>query len=335
MGGPTLAEDMTHGERMRAVLAGGDVDRPAVSMWRHHFADERTPEGLAETTLAFQREFDWDFIKVNPRATYHAESFGMAFRPLEDDHPEVVAPFVEAPSDWGKVEAQDLSNAVLADHLRALEAVVRGTAGDTPVLMTVFNPVSIAARFAPSGRAFGQHLREHFEEVAPALEAITETFVRFGRACLDRGAAGLFLATTAWATRKRLSEEEYARFARPYDLRVLAAVSEAPVNLLHVCQDQNMLAALADYPVRAFNWDVHGDGNASLLEGKGLVGDRPVIGGVPHGPALADATPEQTASWVAEVVETMGPRGWMLGPGCTFEPSVPEGNLRALREAVG
>ena len=330
-----MAEEMKHGERMRAVLAGGEVDRPAVSMWRHHFADERTPEGLAEATLAFQREFDWDFIKVNPRATYHAESFGMAFRPLEDDHPEVVAPFVGTPQDWRKVEEQGLDNAVLAGHLRALEAVLHGTGDDTPVLMTVFNPISIAARFAPSGRAFGQHLREHFDEVAPALEAIAETFVRFGRACLERGASGLFFATTAWATRKRLSEDEYARFARPYDLRVLEAAEEAPANLLHVCQDQNMLAALADYPARAFNWDAHGDGNASLREGKAMVGNRPVIGGIPHGQALAHATPEQVGSWAAEAVETMGPRGWMLGPGCTFEPSVPEANLRALREAVG
>ncbi len=333
-GGLIVAADMTHGERVRATLRGQEVDRPAVSMWRHHFADERTPEGLAETTLAFQREFDWDFIKVNPRATYHAESFGMAFRPLDDDHPEVIEPFVNTPSDWRRVEAQQLDNPVLADHLNALDSIVRGAADDTPVLMTVFNPVSIAARFAPSGRTFGQHLREHFDEVGPALDAIADTFSRFGKACVDRGAAGLFFATTAWATRKRLTEDEYAEFARPYDLRVLDAVSDAWFNLLHVCQDRNMLAALADYPAHAFNWDVRGDENPSLTDGQRLVGDRPIIGGIPHESALVDATPVEVASWVAGVKENLGPARWMIGPGCTFDPAVPKENLRALRDAV-
>jgi hypothetical protein len=30
----------------------------------------------------------------------------------------------------------------------------------------------------------------------------------------------------------------------------------------------------------------------------------------------------------------LGRRGWMLGAGCTFRPETPEGNLRAIREAV-
>ncbi len=330
-----MPEQMTHGERVTATLHGGEVDRPAASMWRHHFADERTGEGLANVALKFQGNFDWDFVKINPRATYHAEAFGMPFQFLEDDHPQPIDTLVKEPEDWRKIEAQGLDQAALAEHLRALELVVNGVGGDTPVLMTVFNPISIAARFTPSGRLFAQHLREHFDEVAPALEAITETFTEFGKACLDRGASGIFFATTAWAMRKRLTEEEYAQFARPYDLKVLDAVSEGAFNLMHVCQDQSMLKLLGDYPAHAFNWDVLGDENPSLSEGQGWVIDRPVIGGIPHESSLVDANAGEIAATVAALKTEMGSRSWMVGPGCSFHPLTPEANLRAIRDAIG
>jgi uroporphyrinogen decarboxylase len=329
-----MPENMTHGERVHATLRGEEVDRPPVSMWRHHFADERTVEGLAEATLTFQRDSDWDFVKVNPRATYHAEVFGMPFTLRDDNHPDVVDTLVKEPEDWRKIQPLGLDQPVLADHLRALELIMAGTRDDTPILMTVFNPISIAARFTPSGRLFAQHLRENFDEVAPALEAITETFVRFGRACLERGASGLFLATTAWASRRRLTEDEYARFAKPFELKVLDAVSQGSFNILHVCQDQNMLRAVSDYPVHAFNWDALGTDNPSLVEGKNLIGDRPVIGGIPHEAALAASTPGEIASAVSGLKAAMGQRGWIAGPGCTFDGSTPAANLKALRDAI-
>ena len=329
-----LPEQMTHGERVSATLRGEEVDRPAASMWRHHFADERTGDGLASAALRFQKNFDWDFVKINPRATYHAEAFGMPFQFLENDHPQVIDTLVKEPEDWRKIEAQGLDQAVLSEHLRALELVVKSVGGDTPILMTVFNPISIAARFTPSGRLFAQHLREHFDEVGPALDAVTETFTRFAKACLDRGARGIFFATTAWAMRKRLTEEEYTRFGRPYDLKVLDAASEGSFNLMHVCQDQSMLRLLGDYPAHAFNWDVLGKENPSLSEGQGWVRDRPVMGGIPHESLLVDANPGEIASTVARLKDEMRGHSWMVGPGCSFDPMTPEANVRAIRDAI-
>ena len=329
-----MSGSMTHLERIRATLRGEAVDRPPISMWRHSFANETSAERLAQGTLAFQKEFDWDFIKVNARATYHAEAWGMPIRHRETEHPEILKVMVNEPSDWRQFARLDLDQPVLAEHLRALEMIVEGAGPDTPVIMTVFNPISIAARMAPGGRLFAQHLREHFDEVEPALDAIADTFARFARACLDRGASGLFFATTAWAMRKRLTEDEYARFARPYDLRVLDGVANAPFNVLHVCQDDNMLGALSDYPAHAFNWDARGPGNPALIEGRELVGGRPVIGGISHLEPFVEATPSEVAHEVAALRAAMGAHGWMIGPGCTFEPATPMPNLRALRDAV-
>ena len=122
--------------------------------------------------------------------------------------------------------------------------------------------------------------------------------------------------------------------ARPYDLKLLNSVSDAEFHILHVCQEQNMLNALRDYPVHAFNWDARGAGNAALLQGREWVGERPVIGGISHQTSLVEAAPQELTGEVRGLRVAMGQRGWMLGPGCTFEPSTPEANLHAVREAI-
>ena len=201
--------------------------------------------------------------------------------------------------------------------------------------MTVFTPISIAARLTPSEDVFMEHLRGHWESVQHGLEVVTETFVQFSKACLDRGASGLFYATPSWTTRDRMTEEEYARFARPYDLKLLDALPACEFNLLHVCRDNNMLSALHDYPVHGFNWDARSGSNPSLAEGKDLLGGRVVIGGLDTGAELMDSTPQQLAGEVRGTRLAMGTRGWMFGGGCTFQPETPEANIHAVREAAG
>ena len=327
-----MSESMNHRERVLACLAGNEVDRPPASMWRHFYAEETAPDTLAEAMLGFQREYDWDFMKVNPRASYHAEDWGLEMRTGGDGSPQPASWPVSEPGDWTRLEVLDPSAGVLGEQLEALRLIAKGLDGQVPFLMTVFTPLSIAARLVPSEDAFVRHLREHPDKVRQALEVVTETFIRFTNACLDVGASGLFYATTSWATTDSLTLDEYATFARPYDLRVLEAASGAEFNLLHVCRDNNMLADLADYPVHAFNWDAHGRGNLSLAEGRTTLAPRVVAGGLPHKGGLVDASPEDLARVVGSTAQAMGATGWMLGTGCTFPPDTPAANVRSIAD---
>ncbi|MBI2166350.1 MAG: uroporphyrinogen decarboxylase family protein [Chloroflexi bacterium] len=329
-----MKSQMTHQERVKAALAGQEVDRPPISMWRHFYAGETSAEGLAEAMLSFQRRFDWDFMKVNPRASYHAEAWGLKVRYDGDRPPVAVEHPVKVPEDWLKLETASLDKGVLKEQLRALELIARGLGEEVPFLMTVFTPLSIASRLASSEEVFLRHLREHPENVRYALEVVTESFIGFSKACLERGASGLFFATTSWATTQRWTAGEYAQLARPYDLKLLGALPPARFHILHVCRDQNMLASLRDYPVQAFNWDARGAGNVSLAEGKAMAGGRAVVGGLPHGERLAKATPQELAGEVRGMVIALGRKGWMLGTGCTFPPETPEVNVEAIRKAV-
>ena len=325
---------MSHRERIGAALRGDDVDRPPVSMWRHFFAAETTSEGLAEAMLGFQRRFDWDFMKLNPRASYHMEDWGLRVDYRGNSAPQILGWPIQEPEDWLKLEVLDPEQGVLGEQLRAVEAISRGLDGQVPFLMTVFTPLSIASRLAPSEDVFMGHVLGHWDEVRQALDVITETFVRFSNACMDRGASGLFYATTSWATTDRMTPEQYARYARPHDLRLLESLPETEFTMLHVCKDNNLLPSLLDYPVHAFNWDARSRTNPSLAEGRAMAGSRAVVGGLDTGGEPGGSDPGAVAAEVRDMRLAMGRQGWMLGTGCTFAPDMPETNIEAVRQAA-
>jgi uroporphyrinogen decarboxylase len=325
---------MTHWERVQAALRGKEVDRLPVSMWRHFFKSETSPNSLAQAMLDFQNRFDWDFMKVNPRASYHVEDWGVKTKYDGDTPPKVVDTPIKTPDDWLRLRVLDINRGVLREHLSSLELIARELKGKLPFVMTVFTPLSVAGRLIGSEELLLLHLREHTDKVNHALEVITETFVNFSKACLERGVSGLFYATTAWATSDRLTEEEYSRFARPYDLKLLHALPPAEFHVLHVCRQHNLLHVVKDYPVHSFSWDPRSAGNFSLTEGKAMVGGKTVLGGIAQDKSLVEATPMQLTAEVVGMRLAMGDKGWMLGPGCTFPPETPETNLRAIRNAV-
>ena len=89
--------------------------------------------------------------------------------------------------------------------------------------------------------------------VERALSALTVTCADFVRACIEEGADGIFLSTSA-ASYEVMSANEYDKFARPGDLEVLKATKGGWFNVLHIHGQHPMFARLADYPVAAVNW---------------------------------------------------------------------------------
>jgi len=325
---------MAKRERVEAALQGGPVDRPPVSFWRHFFEKETTATGLAEAMLGFQKQYDWDFMKVNPRACYHAEPWGsrFAFSGQASIEPKLLEPAVKTAEDWGKIQPLAPTMGALGEQLEALRLIKEGLRGEVPFVETVFTPLSVAGRLTGSDDILLEHLQHYPERVHAALEAITVTFEGFAKACLDVGADGLFFATTGWATYERLSDAAYAEFGRPYDVRVLTAAEGASLNILHVCRGRNMLWQLLDYPAHASNWATADSSNPTLGE-VWQRSQRAVIGGIDQVNTLRHGAPEAVRAEVhAAVAQTR--QGLFIGPGCSIPPQTPEANLRAARSAV-
>lgn len=330
-----MPDKMTKSERVLATIQSKEVDRPAISMWRHFYKEEQSVNTLADALLAFQKRFDWDFLKVNPRANFMVEDWGVRNRYSADPFkaPDTTDWPVKKAADWDKIQPPDIHKGVLGQHLELLRLIAKGLKGQTPFIMTLFTPLSIAGRLTGSDEAMLKFMQEQPDTVHKVLDIVTETYTRFAKECLNIGAWGFFYATTHWGTYDRLTDAQYNEFGRPYDLKLLKSMSQGRFNVLHVCSSRNMLKALADYPVYAFNWDTQDPTNVWLKEGRQITG-KAVIGGIGHKTTLVKGTPKQVADEVGKAKKELGNKGWMVGTGCTYPPEAPEANVMAARKAV-
>jgi uroporphyrinogen decarboxylase len=327
-------QTMTKKQRVDATVHNQPVDRPAVSLWRHFYECEDTAEGLAGAMLGWQRKYDWDWMKVNPRASYHVEGWGVTlqFSGQALVKPTVLDVPIKATGDWAKLRPLSTGEGALDEQIEVAERICEALGGDAYICETVFSPLSIAGDLVATPQQLLDDLRRDPQAVHAALEVITETFRAFVKEIIDSGADGIFFATTEWATRDTMSEELYAEFGRPYDLRVLEAAQEGAFNVLHVCKNHNLALALADYPVHAINWAVGAPGNPSLHEVQAASG-KAVIGGL-HNETLRESDPEHVLSEArAASIQTTN-RLWMLGPACSIAVDTPDANVRAARQAV-
>lgn len=327
---------MTKQERVRAALAGQEVDRVPVSFWGHDYQREWSAQGLAQATLESFRRYNWDYIKVNPRATYYLEDWGCRFRPSghPQQGPEMTEYVIKSPADFRRLPPLDAGSGAFGQQLEALRLIARDLAGEAPFVQTVFSPLTVACRLAGGDvPRFRQWLREAAADVHAGLAVIAETLAAYARLCLEAGASGIFFATVDWATRSNASEDEYREFGCPYDLRVLAAVGQAPFNILHVCRQDNMLELLLDYPVQAFNWAATEPGNPTLRDVLGKT-TAAVMGGISQQTVLRNGTPQQVQAEVRQALAQTGGRRFLLAPGCSISPATPEANLRAALAAL-
>src|SRR5258708_34904061 len=59
----------------------GVADRPPVGAWGHTYREEWSAEALGSITVKRARQFGWDFVKFQPRASSFAEAFGSGYKP--------------------------------------------------------------------------------------------------------------------------------------------------------------------------------------------------------------------------------------------------------------
>ena len=123
---------ISHKERLQACLAGQQPDRPPVALWRHFPVDDQRGSTLAQAQLAFQHEYDFDFVKVTPASGYFVYDWGV--RDMWEGNFEGTRTYthrpVGSPQDWENLPPLDPQSGHLAETISALELIT--TARFTP-----------------------------------------------------------------------------------------------------------------------------------------------------------------------------------------------------------
>ena len=321
----------THKERIQACLRGEIIDRPPVALWRHFPVDDQAPETLAKATVHFQRNYDFDLVKVTPSSSFCVKDWGVEdeWRGDPEGTREYTKRVIHEPQDWEKLPVLDPSAPHLAAQLECLRLVRAELGPDTPILQTIFNPLAQAKNLA-GNETLLSHIRLHPEAVLRGIEVITESTHRFVEACLDTGIDGIFFAIQH-AQAGLLTDEEYMIFGLTHDQRALEPASNLWCNLLHL-HGHNInysLAGTLKFPI--VNWHDR-ETSPSLIEAQNY------FAGVKCGGLRQDTlvytnqTEVQDEAWNA-LQQTAGKR-FILATGCVVPIIAPHGNIVAARNIV-
>ncbi|GMQ79185.1 MAG: hypothetical protein BMS9Abin02_1746 [Anaerolineae bacterium] len=323
-------------KRLEAAITGLRLDRPPVAIWRHWPGDDQDAASLAAAHFGWQKDYDWDLIKVSPASSFCLVDWGVEaqWQGSYEGTRTYTRRVVKDPEDWTKLSALNPGTGMLAVQIEALEILGKGLtkefADPPPYIATIFSPLAQAKNIAGESRMLS-HMRSHPDQFRQGLEIITQSTIAYVRAILDTGISGIFYAIQH-ARYPLISPIEYQSFGRPYDEPILAAASDLWLNMVHIHGEKDIMFDLvADYPVQLFNWHDR-DTGFNLSDGLRQVSGA-VSGGVSRWSLYKD-TPESALAEAGDALAQTNGHRLLLGVGCVAMTNTPLRNIRALRNFV-
>lgn len=323
-----------------------------VAAWQHLVGSEYGADTFADAYIRFVQRWDWDWVKINPRAIYYAEAWGSRYDHEEYDGyviPRKLEDVIKTPDDLERViELDPRSNDILIQQYESA-AKIRKAFPDRAVLQSIFNPLSILLQLADLPLYPGDQyatpsltreelIFDHAEAAKQALDNIAKTFAAYAAALVtpaEQGGAGLdgiFFAVTGTVSEGYFTKEQYAQFGEPYDRIVLDAIHKANPDaeiLLHTCRAYSNPDWFDEYGVQIVQWDQYLDGNPQV--------DVPLHVVPVGGPSYADFAVVGDVSVIKadieKVIELREGKPFLLAPSCTVPTPASDQALEALAAA--
>ena len=307
---------LTKRERVWAAVHGDKVDRPPFAFW-HHFKPHNVPHALAHSTIDFYERFDLDIAKIMPDLPYPFPSSS-----------------IHQADEWDLVAELQPNVGNLGRMIQTTKLVRDRLGPTTPLVVTVFSPITEARRFAGGPEAIHEHLVQNPADVHGALGVLAGNLSAYCRALLDAGADGIYYALQGIAD-GWLSESEFREFARPYDFQVLNACSAGWLNVVHLHGGSNLMVDLGlDYPCSVVSWEDRQTG-VRLDKLREKLGTKAAMGGIDERGAIARGDIADLTREIRDALDqTDGGRHLILAPGCSVPDDIDEEHLRQARRAV-
>lgn len=341
--------EWTKYDRLKAVFSGEKADRPPVSAYTHEVAAERNGKDLAKAALAYQKKWDWDWIKLNPRTVHYAEAWGNVYDYSNYPVPGLPIPSqvkaaVNEPKDlWGISELDVESVPVIQEQLDVIRTVKAG-APDTPLFATLYSPLNVLPKIAgipawpgtsfkvpgaTSSLTFKDYVEADRAGVHHALQAISRTLADYAQAQRKAGADGVVFVIATLTNPGFLSEAEFNEFSRPYDSAVLDG-AQGLLRIVHTCGSQSHPQWFQSYPLEGINWDHEDSTNQAI--------DAPLsktkVGGVSHRLIAEKPTTEVLSEVRRQVSEARRVTDDVLvvAPTCSVSSATSDEALSAFKQ---
>jgi len=324
--------NISHRERLETCLAGQRPDRTPVALWRHFPVDDQSPESLAAATAAFQHAYDFDLIKVTPASSFATKDWGTddAWRGNPEGTRDYTKRAIQEPEDWAKLQLLDPTRGHLGDQIACLRLLIHEFSPRTPVIQTIFSPMSQAKNLV-GPEALLIHMRRNPDALHEGLKRITETTIRFIEEAIKTGIDGVFYAIQH-GQHALLSTPEFDAFCRAYDLQILESAKGLWLNMLHLHGEGVMFDRVLDYPVSILNW--HDRQSPPTLSEAQKRYDGVVCGGLRQWDTMVLGTHQQVREEAEDAIRQTNGMKFILGTGCVLPTTAPHGNILSARQVV-
>ncbi len=323
-----------------------------VAAWQHLVGHEYGADEFADAYIDFVKQWDWDWVKINPRAIYYSEAWGSKYD--ENDYAGYVIPrklqdAVTTVDDLAKIVELDPKTNEVFSQQYASAAKIRAAFTDRAVLQSIFNPLSVLLQladvplypgdeYATPSLTRDELVFEHAEEAKKALANIANTLAAYAAALVtpvEQGGAGLdgiFFALTGTVSEGYFTKEQYAEFGEPYDRIVLDAIKQANPDaevLLHTCRAFSNPDWFDDYGVEIVQWDQYLDGNPQIDAQLKVV----PVGGPSFTDFAQDGDAQVVKTDIDKVIKLREGKPFLLAPSCTVPTPASDQSLKALADA--
>lgn len=344
-----MVKAYSHRERFNAVLKGEILDRPPVTAYRHFPELEAEPKSFADSMLSFQREFDFDLLKVHPSAVYLQEIWGETYDYsdyITDVFPRRLYREIDQLEKFHLFDKKAGNSGVMSKILHSIDKIKKGLKEDTPVVHTLFTPIDIltlALDVVPIARRVEANREDNIlikymsiekEILHEALEAISSTFLDYIYHAMDAGIDALFYSGMGYSRENYYSYGEWEEFIKQYDLKILQPLQDAGLPIIfHACGMQSNPQRFVDYPINVLHWDQKEGLNPPLEGAEEWLGKIIPMGGIDEDLfEKGDSKSIEKAAF--RTLRANKNKPYIFSPGCSVSIHTKSSNLKAFRSSV-
>ncbi len=318
---------MTKKERVIAAIEQKDLDGIPSSFSLHFPDGEKRGEAGVKAHLDFFRETDADVCKIMNENLIPV--FGTIHTPEDYDR---LIPVITMDDDFMKNQ-MEMTKKILENCDK--DVFTMGTLHG--ICASGIHPIEQAGvNYYAARQMQVDFLRWDEKNMLSAMERITDVLCELAESYIKAGLDSVYYAALG-GEYEFFTDEEFAKWIKPFDLRVLKAIQDAGgYSFLHICKDHLNMERYRDYSVYAdvVNWGVY-EAPFSLEMGRELFAGKTIMGGLPnHHGALVEGSKTEIEAEVKKVVDTFGRKGLILGADCTLSTQQDRTKVRMAVEAA-
>lgn len=259
---------MTAAERIREMLEKDRVDHVGACGWMHTpEVDRKSAKEFANRIIELTDHSQWDFIKIMENGVYTQEAYGSDITYLSENIPEEklrtkqITHFnsylLNSPEDFERFPVLNVKeNTVFQREVKVVKVLYDHYKGTVPIIPTIFLPAHTIPEFCGGIEKARYYLDQYPDAVETMLKALVQTELQLVDAYIEAGADGFFFANR-YSNADILSEAEFERFCRPFDVQIMEHIKDRTwFNMIHIHGEKNFfMKQFNEYPVQAFSWE--------------------------------------------------------------------------------